>query len=106
MDTWTIRITIIRITINYQYYSSCAARLEVTLVLLPHVICDLISPRVGSGRLTWRWWTSQFTHVLRRTHLEVKWLIIIVIVVVSIHMNLLRVILLDEVVKRCKCRRN
>jgi hypothetical protein len=105
MDTWTIRITIIWITINYQYYSSCAARLEATLILLPHVICDLIPPHVGSGHLTWCWWTFQFTHVLRRTHLEVKWLIVVV-VVVGIHMNLLRVILPDEVVKRCKHRRN
>jgi hypothetical protein len=75
------------------------------LVLLPHVTGDLISPLVGLGQLLQRHQTPQLTHRIRmRTHLQVKWLVVLVLVVIVIH--IIGVVCSDEIVKRCKHRRN
>ena len=72
---------------------------EVMLILLPHVSRDLISPLVRSGSLSWVNRASQFTHITVTgipSELEAKWFI-------DIHINILRVIYPDEIMKRCKC---
>jgi hypothetical protein len=70
------------------------------LVLFPHLTGDLISPLVGSGRLSWCHRASQFTHI-PGTHFNLE-----VNGFVGIHVNVLRVVYPDEVVKRCECRWN
>ena len=76
--------------------------LKVTLVLLPYLSRDLISPFVGLDPLIQHHQTCpQFINILRiSSHLGVKQFVVI------IYMNLIGVTFLDEVVKRYKCKWN
>jgi hypothetical protein len=75
----------------------CCTTRKITLVLLPHLTRNLISP---SDCLRSRQPAFRFTHGLG-THFisEVRGF-------VGIRVNVLRVVYPDEVVKRCKCRQN
>jgi hypothetical protein len=74
--------------------------LKVILILGPHLTHDPISPLIGSERLSWHHRTCcQLPSGLGLTHLEVNRCTIK-------RANLLEVVLPDEIVKRCKRRRN
>ena len=75
------------------------------LILFPHLTRNPISPLISSGCLTWRHCIhSQFTYGIGKRPLKVGQFVIVIVVV--IHLNILRVILSDEVMKRCECRWN
>jgi hypothetical protein len=75
--------------------------LKVKLILFPHVICNLISPLIGSSHFIWPHHIyPQFPGKCgMKAHFELKYL-------VTVQANLLGIVLVDKVVKCCKCRWN
>src|SRR5260370_28784833 len=75
--------------------------LKIMLILLPHIVCNPISPLIGLSYLVWCYCIlfQSPSRPRMMTHFEVNQLVIV-------HANLLGVILPDEVVNCRKSREN
>src|SRR5258707_4942616 len=82
-------------------FIGCCITLKIMLILLPHVVCNPISPLIGSSYLVWchRILSQSPSRPRMTTHFKVNQLVIV-------RANLLGVILPDEVVNRHKGRWN